>query len=381
MTHRSAHRTGTRPSRYLQVALSLVFATAAACSPDKVEEPAVALPDNPGEYGETAAACAHPLCATGAKLTKSCNPCVKQICAKDAYCCNTSWNSICVAEVGSVCGQTCGGPPDMATAADMSTGGPDLGGHSGRFRFAAFGDTRPGSAAVGSPYPTAVVEAIFRSIDRQAVDFVVVSGDYIYVSGTDATRAAAQMDLFLAARTQLSASTKVHYVLGNHEDKNIPTFQAKLSPQVYWRINQGDVKVVAIANDAWDSTQGTWLEAQLADKTKYTFVFRHQYWGSHGTTHDAEIRPIVDAHPYTLFIAGHDHAYKHKTTVIRGDQREVVAGNGGAPFDTDWTTGTQYYGYILVEQQPDDRVRVTAYKVEPGMDVPPVAMDTWTVSP
>jgi predicted phosphodiesterase len=262
------------------------------------------------------------------------------------------------------------GPP-----ADMAHPG------SGRFRFAAFGDTRPGSSAVGAPYPTAVVESIFRAIDRQAVDFVVLSGDYIYVSGTDPTRAAAQLDTFLTARAQLSASTKVHYVLGNHEDKNIPTFQAKLSPQVYWRLDQGDMKVVAIANDAWDPAQGTWLETQLSAPTKYTFVFRHQYWGSHGTTNDAAIKPIVDAHPYTLFIAGHDHAYKHKSTVIRGGEREVVAGNGGAPFDSGWTTASEYYGYILVEQQPDDSVRVTAYKVEPGMDVPPLAMDTWSVSP
>jgi 3',5'-cyclic AMP phosphodiesterase CpdA len=225
-----------------------------------------------------------------------------------------------------------------------------------------------------------VVEAIFRAIDRQAVDFVVLSGDYIYVSGTDATRASAQMDLFLTARAQLSASTPVHYVLGNHEDKNIPTFQSKLSPEVYWRLDQGDMKVVAIANDAWDATQASWLTTQLSAPTKYTFVFRHQYWGSHGTTHDAEIQPIVDAHPYTLFIAGHDHAYKHKTTVVRGGERDVVAGNGGAPFDSTWV-GSPYYGYILVEQQADDSVRVTSYKVEPGMDVPPVAMDSWTVAP
>lgn len=261
---------------------------------------------------------------------------------------------------------------------DMAAPHPDMSGR-GRFRFAAFGDTRPGSPDAGSPYPTAVVESVFRAIDRQAVDFVVVSGDYIYVSGTNATRAAAQMDLFLAARAQLSASTPVYYVLGNHEDKNIPTFQAKLSPQVYWRVDTGALKVVAIANDAWDGTQARWLEAQLGAPTRYTFVFRHQYWGASGTTHDAEIKPIVEAHPYTLFIVGHDHSYKHKTTVIRGSRREVVAGNGGAPFDDGWTS--PYYGYILVEQQPDDSVKVTSYKVEPGMDVPPVAMDSFSVSP
>ncbi len=256
---------------------------------------------------------------------------------------------------------------------------PDIRPGSDRFRFAVFGDTRPADPSPGSPYPSAVVEAIFRAIDRQAVDFVVVSGDYIYVSGTDPTRAAQQMDLFLSARAELSSRVPVHYVLGNHEDRNIPTFQTKLSKEVYWRLDRGDAKLVAIANDAWDATQAAWLDATLRAPTRYTFVFRHQYWGASGTTHDAEIQPIVQAHPYTLFIAGHDHAYKHKPPVVRGAQREVVAGNGGAPFDSTWST--PYYGYILVEQQPDDSVRVRSFKVLPGADVPPEEMDSWSVPP
>jgi hypothetical protein len=52
-------------------------------------------------------ACAHATCVTGTKLFASCDPCVTQICAADPYCCNTSWDSICVGEVASVCGQTC----------------------------------------------------------------------------------------------------------------------------------------------------------------------------------------------------------------------------------------------------------------------------------
>jgi len=30
-----------------------------------------------------------------------------QICAVDPYCCNNSWDAICVGEVASVCGGTC----------------------------------------------------------------------------------------------------------------------------------------------------------------------------------------------------------------------------------------------------------------------------------
>lgn len=254
----------------------------------------------------------------------------------------------------------------------------DVGGGGG-LRFAVFGDTRPASPAAGSPYPTAVVEAVFRAIDRQAVQFVVVSGDYIYVSGTDPARAGQQMDLFLAARRQLSSRVPVHYLLGNHESRNIRTFQQKLSRNYYWSFTEGDAKFIAIANDAWSGSQAAWLEDQLDAPSRYTFVFRHQYWYAHGTTHEREIRPIVMRHPYTLFISGHDHSYRHKTAVVRGDRRDVVAGNGGAPFDETWSN--PWYGYLIVGQQGDGRIQATAYKVEPGMDVPPVSMDTWTVSP
>ncbi len=51
--------------------------------------------------------CAHSDCSTGGALTSGCNSCVTSICAQDPFCCNTSWDSICVGEVGSICGQTC----------------------------------------------------------------------------------------------------------------------------------------------------------------------------------------------------------------------------------------------------------------------------------
>ncbi|MFO0579392.1 MAG: metallophosphoesterase [Polyangia bacterium] len=366
-----------RAARRSPLVTAALWLLLSGCAQEQNLEPREAVADPESGSLTEASTCAHPLCEVGASLKKSCDPCVSKVCAADPYCCSTAWNSICVREVQSICHPSCGDRPDMELP-DLRSGPAD-GGRPARLRFAAFGDTRPETSSPASPYPTAVVESIFRAIDRQAVDFVVVSGDYIYVSGTDPARAAAQMDTFLTARKQLSARTSVHYVLGNHEDRNIPTFQAKLSSEVYWSFTLGDAKVVAIANDAWDAAQGAWLDRQLATPTRYTFVFRHQYWGSHGTTHDAEIQPIVQAHPFTLFIAGHDHSYKHKPSLSRGEARDVIAGNGGAPFDTSWSS--PYYGYILVEQQPDDRIQVTSYKVDPGMDVPPVAMDSWTVSP
>jgi hypothetical protein len=53
--------------------------------------------------------CSHPICSTGGKLTSTCDTCATKVCASDSYCCNTAWDSICVGEVGSICGESCSG--------------------------------------------------------------------------------------------------------------------------------------------------------------------------------------------------------------------------------------------------------------------------------
>jgi vibriolysin len=51
--------------------------------------------------------CAHDKCTVGGALTSGCDPCVTSICAVDSFCCSTSWDSLCVGEVSSVCGLSC----------------------------------------------------------------------------------------------------------------------------------------------------------------------------------------------------------------------------------------------------------------------------------
>ena len=51
--------------------------------------------------------CTHPICSASVKLTQACDPCAASVCTADSYCCTTKWDSICVGEVASVCGQTC----------------------------------------------------------------------------------------------------------------------------------------------------------------------------------------------------------------------------------------------------------------------------------
>lgn len=54
--------------------------------------------------------CGQDLCATGASTTplaSACHPCVAQVCAADSFCCESDWDTLCVAKVGSVCGLQC----------------------------------------------------------------------------------------------------------------------------------------------------------------------------------------------------------------------------------------------------------------------------------
>jgi hypothetical protein len=51
--------------------------------------------------------CAHALCEAGDELSAACDPCVDLICAKDPYCCQGGWDSLCVGAIESVCAQSC----------------------------------------------------------------------------------------------------------------------------------------------------------------------------------------------------------------------------------------------------------------------------------
>ncbi len=55
--------------------------------------------------------CAHSMCVAGVKLTGGCDAagsnCATAVCAKDPFCCSTSWDGLCVGEVSSVCGLAC----------------------------------------------------------------------------------------------------------------------------------------------------------------------------------------------------------------------------------------------------------------------------------
>ena len=48
--------------------------------------------------------CVHPECSTGVKLDPSCSSCATSVCNADSYCCDVTWDSICVDAANTLCG-------------------------------------------------------------------------------------------------------------------------------------------------------------------------------------------------------------------------------------------------------------------------------------
>jgi hypothetical protein len=90
----------------------------AACSDTTGDSPEICgngIDDNcNGQIDEGCApTCAHGNCVAGAALNASaCGACASNVCIADAFCCTTSWDSICVNEAATMCGTcasgTCG---------------------------------------------------------------------------------------------------------------------------------------------------------------------------------------------------------------------------------------------------------------------------------
>ncbi|WP_437896382.1 hypothetical protein [Sorangium sp. So ce124] len=52
--------------------------------------------------------CSHDECATGAALFSDCSSIARSVCRADPFCCTTAWDSLCVREVRTLAGGTCG---------------------------------------------------------------------------------------------------------------------------------------------------------------------------------------------------------------------------------------------------------------------------------
>ncbi len=189
---------------------------------------------------------------------------------------------------------------------------------------------------------------------------------------TYGTQQGPQVALYLGAR---AAFTNVVFAaLGNHEctgatasncgtgnadgvTKNYTTFLTEMLGPIhvtlpYYTVDVASptgawtAKFLFVAANAWDATQATWLDAEMAKATTYTFVVRHE-----GVTADTApgVKPsaaIMAKHPYTLLLAGHTHTFDYSPT-----DREVITGNGGAPL-----SGSVNYGYVIAQQRADGAI-------------------------
>ena len=66
--------------------------------------------------------CDHPDCSTGDALTDGCDACATDVCAHDDYYCTTAWDSICVSEVPTYCGESCTSSGGTCTHNECNTG-------------------------------------------------------------------------------------------------------------------------------------------------------------------------------------------------------------------------------------------------------------------
>jgi hypothetical protein len=249
-----------------------------------------------------------------------------------------------------------GAPPDGSINAS--------GGTLSELRFAIVGDTRPASQDDTPGYPTAIIDEIWADIRIEHPQFAISTGDYVFARPTG-TEADAQLVLYLQARATYSGF--VYPAMGNQECSGFTTsncgpgtadgitnnYQAYLNRMLvplgpvnpYYTVSfsaadsSWTAKFVIIAANAWNDTQGTWLETQLSTPTTYTFVVRHEGSSAHAPG-VAPSEAIIERHPLTLRICGHTHTLDFSTT-----NKELIVGNGGAPLSS-----SVNYGYALAER-------------------------------
>lgn len=294
--------------------------------------------------------------------------------------CGGSTNSDVTGDGGGGGGGGTDARVEAATEGGTTSGPPGVGangGHVSQLLFTVIGDTRPANPDDVSGYPTAIIDKIYEDVAalQPLPLFTVSTGDYQY-SSTYGGQAAAQIDLYLAARAKFSGA--FFPAMGNHEctgstDSNCGTgnkdgvtdnytqFMTKMlgpiqktNPYYSIEIDATDgswtSKFVFIAANAWDSAQATWLQQTIAQKTTYTFIIRHEASSVTDVTGVTASDQIIGSNPYTLMIVGHSHTYEHPLL------QEVLFGNGGAPL-----SGTSVdYGYGLFSQRSDGAIVVDA---------------------
>ncbi len=59
-------------------------------------------------------ACEHDVCASGASLNAACSPCAAAVCAADSFCCDNTWDALCVQQAEQTCEECAPAAPTCA---------------------------------------------------------------------------------------------------------------------------------------------------------------------------------------------------------------------------------------------------------------------------
>ncbi|MBS2027906.1 MAG: metallophosphoesterase [Deltaproteobacteria bacterium] len=276
----------------------------------------------------------------------------------------------------STTGTTTTGTSGTSAGAPWSGSVNKNGGSVDRLYFAAVGDSRPPNEDDTSNYPTAIITKIYQDMQGLSVkpQFVVATGDYMYANPSG-NAGATQMGYYLNAQANYTAGP-VFPSMGNHEctgytssnctgsaGNNSNNFQAFMSQMMsplgqskpYYRFDVNDTngawtaKFIVLAMNAWDSTQKSWLQTQLAQSTTYTFIIRHEPSDATTAPGIPDSETVINAAPYTLKIVGHTHEFYHQSGA-----REVIVGNGGAPLGNP----SDNYGYAVIQMLADGNIQV-----------------------
>jgi hypothetical protein len=261
----------------------------------------------------------------------------------------------------------------MFVAACGTSHDPAGGGSSGAITelvFGVVGDTRPPIPEDTANYPTPIITKLFQDLamESPAPEFVIGTGDYMFSFGPTAQ---AQANIYMGARAGFAG--KFYPAMGNHECNSFTNSNCASSPTTNMMVfeqtmlepigetqpyyteafsatdDSWTAKIVFIACNAWDSTQASWLQSELAKSSTYTFVVRHESVADLTGTPCNDSQATIDANPLTLLIVGHTHSYSHVAA-----NKEIVVGIGGAPL----TSGTSY-GYTIIARDSDGSLTVT----------------------
>lgn len=229
------------------------------------------------------------------------------------------------------------------------------------FRFAVFGDSRPGNREY-SP----ILQAIATAIGTLGVPFVLGTGDYIEGSSNQTT-VRRQWEGFFTAMAPLQAqqATPVALATGNHDIMGIrrnDEIFLEYFQRLYFSFDHEGCHFIILDTEGLGQegriagTQLQWLKQDLAAnaEAKFTFVTLHrplypvdghvgssldQYPKERDALHALFVQQGVDA-----VFAGHEHLYNYQK---RDGVLYFITGGAGAPLYATPDRGG-FYHYLLV---------------------------------